>query len=284
MRQPPPFRRILLVGPSAALVRAAGAAGFRVWSLCDARRHPPEELAALSERLLVADFGDEAALKAALGAAAEAGLYVNPPAAVRLLADQNAVRQLVRDNRLCPPGAAEDVVGHRYRVDTLSVHGMHRTVAITAETPYGMLYPAPLPGDTTAALRSVVTSLLDLTGYQYGPAHTHVVLTPRGPVTTGCGAGVAEEPVPWLVRVAAGRDLVEDAFEVLAGRDVAPVLALRFGASVVFSGTWREEARALPYVRHVDACDGQRGGQVVLEVDSPERAHELACRIRELHG
>ncbi|MFF4314737.1 hypothetical protein ACWDFR_07140 [Streptomyces sp. 900105755] len=284
MNTSPHHRRILIVGPSVALVRAAGAAGFRVWSLCDALRCPPEELAALSERVLIADFGDEAALGNALDAAAEAGLHVNPPAAVRLLADPDAVRRLVRDNRLCRLGIAEDVAGDRYRVDTLSVHGMHRTVGITAETPYGLLHPAPLAGDTAATLRSAATSLLDLAGYQYGPAHTRVVLTPDGPVTTGCGAVVADEPVRRLVRVAARRDLVADTFEVLAGRDVAPVRALRFGASVGFSEAWREEIRALPYVRHIVAGDGERGSQVILEADSAESAHERACLVQQLYG
>ncbi|MDT0466369.1 hypothetical protein [Streptomyces gibsoniae] len=282
MSTPPPHRRILIAGPTAALVRAAGAAGFRVWSLCDACRCPPEELAALSERVLVADFGDEIALKEALDAAAESGLYVNPPAAVRLLADPEAVRRLVHDNQLCPPEAAQDAAGDRYRVDTLSVHGMHHTVGITAETPYGLLHPAPLAGDTAATLRSVVTSLLDLAGYQYGPAHTEVVLTADGPVTTGCAAVVADEPVPWLVRVASGRELVTDAFAVLAGQDAAPVRARRFAASVTLPEIRPDEVRALPYVRHVVASDGERGGQVVLEAESPEHAVELVSRIKRL--
>ncbi|MFI1704792.1 hypothetical protein [Streptomyces griseoruber] len=284
MSDPSRPRRILLVGPSVPLVRAAVSAGFQVWSLCDVRRHPPEELGALSERLLIADFGDEAALKTALDTAAAVGLHVNPPVAVRQLADPDAVQRLVRDNGLCPPGAVEDPAGHRYRVDTLSVHGMHHTVGITVETPYGLLHPAPLAGDTAATLRSVVTSLLDLAGYQYGPAHTLVLLTPRGPATIGCRAVVAEEPIPWLVRTAAERDLVADTFEVLAGRDVAPVRALRFAASVTLPDTWREEVRALPYVRHAVACERGRRGHAVLDADSPEEARERAHDIRRLAG
>ncbi|MER6421972.1 hypothetical protein [Streptomyces sp. NPDC001137] len=284
MNTPPSHCRILIAGPSVPLVRAAASAGFQVWSLCDVRGCPPEELTVLSERLLVADFRDEAALKDALDTAAQAGVYVNPTIAVRQLADPDALRRLVRDNGLCPPGAAEDPAGDRYLVDTLSVHGMHHTVGITAETSYGLLHPAPLAGDTAATLRSVVTSLLDLADYQYGPAHTLVVLTPRGPVTTGCWAVVAEEPVPRLVLTATERDLVADSFEVLAGRDVAAVRALRFAASVGLPDPGREKVRTLPYVRHVVAGEGGRGGHVVLDADSPQEAHERARHVQRLAG
>ncbi|PWG10875.1 hypothetical protein DF268_24555 [Streptomyces sp. V2] len=151
--------------------------------------------------------------------------------------------------------------GERFRVDTLSVHGMHHVVGISVETPYGVLFPAPVGGGVAATLRSAVGALLDLAGYQYGPAHTFVVLTPRGPVTTGCRTVVAEGVVAGLVRVAAGRDPVRDAFEVLAGREVAPVRAGRYAVAV--SGGW---------------------GQVVLGAESAEGALELAGRVRELRG
>ncbi|MEU0334055.1 hypothetical protein [Streptomyces sp. NPDC006193] len=275
MSTPPQQRRILIVGPSARLARTAAAAGFRVWSLSDARRCPPGEVAALSERFLRADFDDEGALKDALAEAADAGLHVNPPLAVRLLARPEALRRFVRDNRLSPP-AAEDAAGERYRVDTLSVHGMHHTVGITAETPYGLLHPAPLAGDTAATVRSVVTSLLDLAGYQYGPAHTVVLLTPHGPAIAGCEAVVAEEPVPALVRVAAGRDMVADAVRVLAGRDVGAVQARRFAASVALPGDGRAGALPLPCLHPVRESGGRRAGHAVLAADSPQQAAERA--------
>ncbi|GAQ58607.1 hypothetical protein [Streptomyces acidiscabies] len=262
MSEPSRQSRILLVGPSVEVVRAAGAAGFRVWSLCDAGRCPPGgQLADLSERLMVVDFRDEAALGEAVGVAEKAGLCVNPAGAVRLLGDVAAVRRAGGVNGLARVGGSGG--GELFRVDTLSVHGMHRVVGISVETPYGVLFPAPVGGGVAATLRSAVGSLLDLAGYQYGPAHTFVVLTPRGPVTTGCRTVVAEEVVAGLVRVAAGRDPVRDAFEVLAGRDVAPVRAGRYAVAVAVSGGW---------------------GQVVLGAESAEGALELAGRVGELAG
>ncbi|QNP70206.1 hypothetical protein IAG44_12605 [Streptomyces roseirectus] len=273
-RQP----RILLVGPSVEVVRAAGAAGFGVWSLWDARRCPDARLAVVSERLLLADFADEAGLADATGAAAEAGLCVNPPGAVRLLADKEAVRRVGEVNGLVATGSSGAVGGARFRVDTLSVHGMHHTVGITVETPYGVLYPAPVTAGVAAALRSAVASLLDLAGYQYGPACTSVVLTARGPVTTGCRTVVAEEPVAGLVRVAAGRDVVGDAFGALAGRDVVPVRARGFAVAIAVGGLLGERVRELPYVREVV------GGYAVVGAESVDLVVELAGFIRELAG
>ncbi|WP_416968513.1 hypothetical protein [Streptomyces sp. 4F14] len=261
MSEPSRQPRILLVGPSVKVVRAADAAGFRVWSLCDAGGCPSGgQLGDLSERLMVVDFRDEGALAEAVGVAEGAGLCVNPAAAVRLLGDVEAVRGVAGVNGLARAEGSGG--GERFRVDTLSVHGMHHVVGISVETPYGPMFPAPVGGGVAATLRSAVVSLLDLAGYRYGPAHTFVVLSPRGPVTVGCRTVVAEEVVAELVRVAAGRDVVRDAFEVLAGRDVGPVRAGRFAVAVAVSG-WR---------------------RMVLGAESVGEVLELAGTVRELAG
>ncbi|OLZ65084.1 hypothetical protein AV521_32985 [Streptomyces sp. IMTB 2501] len=220
MKEHNDVRRIFLLNPDHRLLREAAHAGVQV-------------------RSARADFRDERALHAVLDEAAAAGLFVNPARSLALLADPEAVRRLVRDSRLSPEpdldDAEPDVSATRLSVETLSVHGMHQAVGITARTPHGLLHPAPLTEDAAAEVRAAVTALLDLTGYQYGPAHTSVVLTARGPVITGCRAGLAPDPVPELLKEATGFDLVAGALEVLAGRlvdtarRVTPLTALVTG-------------------------------------------------------
>ncbi|WP_369391191.1 hypothetical protein AB5J72_28770 [Streptomyces sp. CG1] len=202
MKEDNDVRRIFLLNPDQRLLREAAHAGVQV-------------------RSARADFRDERALCAVLDEAAAAGLFVNPARSLALLADPAAVRRLVRDSRLSPEPDLDDTepaAGDALSVETLSVHGMHQAVGITARMPHGLLHPAPLTEDAAAEVRAAVTALLDLTGYQYGPAHTSVVLTARGPVITGCRAGLAPDPVPELLKEATGFDLVAGALEVLSGR------------------------------------------------------------------
>lgn len=259
-------RRIFLLNPDQRLVREAARAGVQV-------------------RAARVDAHDEPALRASLAEAAEAGLCVNPARALSVLAAPAAVARLVRDNRLSPGGAEAAPDDPRLTVETLSVHGMHQAVAITAHTPYGLLHPAPLTDDTAAEVRAVVTALLDLTGYQYGPAHTSVALTPRGPVITGCREGLADDPVPDLVKAAGGCDLAAAAVDVLSGQLVDAARPRRFAAAAVLDAPWRletAEVGVLPHVRHVSPPDAEGGpGHVVVHADSPEVA---AQRVRSLRG
>ncbi|MFF5705157.1 ATP-grasp domain-containing protein [Streptomyces sp. NPDC012794] len=115
--------RILMVMPYEQLVRKAVEAGFQVWSIWDPALRPPDYLdavAAHSRELLLADFTDEAALRALVArtalehdvqyvlhlgseatmapvlAEAEAlGLSPNTAESVRLLNDKHAMRGLL---------------------------------------------------------------------------------------------------------------------------------------------------------------------------------------------
>ncbi|MBV2355017.1 hypothetical protein KUM39_11675 [Streptomyces sp. J2-1] len=263
MKEHNDVRRIFLLNPDQRLVREAAHAGVQV-------------------RSARVDATDESALRAPLAEAAEAGLHVNPARALRVLADQDAVTRLVRMSRLSPGAAEAGPDDPRLTVETLSVHGMHQAVGITATAPWGLLHPAPLSDDTAAEVRAVVTALLDLTGYQYGPAHTRVALTDRGPVVLGCRAGIGDDPVPQLIGVAGGFDLAAGAVEVLTGRLVDPVRPHRFAAAVRLGGVWRlsaAELAALPDVRCVAAPGDGRPGHIVVGAETAEAA---AGRIAEL--
>ncbi|MFE9453580.1 hypothetical protein [Streptomyces sp. NPDC006739] len=259
-------RRIFLLNPDHRLIREAAHAGVHV-------------------RAVRVDARDESALRAPLAEAAAAGLCVNPVRAVRVLSDPEAVRRLVRDNRLSPGEPSPAPGAMRLSVETLTVHGMHQTVGITAATAYGLIHPAPLTDDTAAEVRAVVTALLDLAGYQFGPAHTRVSLTSRGPVITACRAALADDPVPALVKVAGGFDLAAGAIEVLEGRLVDAVRPNRFAAAAVLDEPWRLESAeigALPHVRSVLPPRNGSPGHLVIHADSPEAAAERVAVLRSL--
>ncbi|MFF3917680.1 hypothetical protein ACFYZB_30120 [Streptomyces sp. NPDC001852] len=268
MKEDNDVRRIFLLNPDPRLLHEAARTGVQV-------------------RSAQADPLDESALRPVLEEAVTAGLFVNSARSLRLLADPAAVQRLVRDNRLSPddtvPAAGANAT--RLSVETLSVHGMHQAVGITARMPYGLLHPAPLTEDAAAEVRAVVTALLDLTGYQYGPAHTGVVLTSRGPVITGCRAGLARDPVPELLRVAGGFDLAAGAVEVLSGRLVDAVRPARYAAAAVLNPPWRLETAevvVLPHVRHVSPPDSLGPGHLVVHADSPEVAAQRVTSLTAL--
>ncbi|GHI05748.1 hypothetical protein AQI88_10065 [Streptomyces cellostaticus] len=266
MKEDNDVRRIFLLNPDPRLVREAALAGVQV-------------------RSVRVDVTDESALRVPLAQAAEAGLCVNPARALRVLSDPAAVQRLVRDNRLSPGGTEAAPGDLRLTVETLSVHGMHQAVGITARMPYGLLHPAPLTDDTAAEVRAVVTALLDLAGYQYGPAHAEVTLTPGGPVITGCRAGLGDDPVPELLKAAGGFDLAAGAIEVLAGRLVHAARPNRFAAAAVLAPPWlleTAEVGVLPHVRFVAPPEAPRPGHFVVHADSPEVAARRVASLRTL--
>ncbi|MBA0053682.1 hypothetical protein E0L36_23295 [Streptomyces sp. AJS327] len=113
----------------------------------------------------------------------------------------------------------EYLPGPRISVDTLSREGMHTVTAMTAHHRRGaeLLYPAPLSEEERAGVRSVVRALLDLAGFETGPAHTRVVVTPDGPRIAAATPRLAPPPVRCLVRAATGRPPDEDVLATLAG-------------------------------------------------------------------
>jgi hypothetical protein len=122
--------KILMVMPWRAYVRKATEEGLRVFSIWDPDRIPPDhrdEVARYSEELLFTDFRDVAGLRRLVAETAtrlgvshvlhlgnedtqlpvceEAqalGLAPNPPAALRVINDKRAMRQLLRDRGLSP--------------------------------------------------------------------------------------------------------------------------------------------------------------------------------------
>lgn len=73
-----------------------------------------------------------------------------------------------------------------FGVDTVTRDGMHQVVGITCRAPAGV-GPGREPAEADrAVLHSSVRALLDMAEHEDGPAHTVVILTPRGPRVLSC--------------------------------------------------------------------------------------------------
>ncbi|WP_405778587.1 ATP-grasp domain-containing protein [Streptomyces sp. NBC_00859] len=198
--------------------------------------------------------------------------------------------------------------GPEFSVETLSVAGHHHVVGITAKetggpprfVERGHIHPAPLPEADTAEVRATVTSLLDLADFEFGPAHTEVILTEDGPRVVESQARFGGDRIPLLVDVAAGFDLEAAVFRALAGDEVPRVVPGRYAAVGFFefpagalaSVTGLDEVRALPYVHALTfrfrpgdvlpptTDSASRHGHVVVDAASPAEAAARIAAVR----
>ncbi|MEV7414440.1 ATP-grasp domain-containing protein [Streptomyces sp. NPDC089919] len=207
----------------------------------------------------------------------------------------------------------EYLEGPEFSVETLTVDAMHWVAGITArETlgppgtpPAGHVHPAALSARDESAIRATVTALLDLAGYEFGPAHTTVVLTGDGPRITGCRARLGEDRIPLLVELATGFDLEAAVFRALAGQEVpesgpptAAAQCAAIGFFVLPAGRLEsvhglEELRALDHVYALhfpyrpgdllpEAADcGGRHGYAIVEAPTPGEAARRVTAVRE---
>jgi hypothetical protein len=115
----------------------------------------------------------------------------------------------------------ESLTGPRLMVTTLTADGMHHVagIAIRRHGPLGpaFVYPAALEKVDEMTVRAAVRALLDLVGYQFGPAQTSVVLTSRGPRVVRLRSRFDVGRIPRLIELAAGLDVRTELFRVLAG-------------------------------------------------------------------
>jgi hypothetical protein len=120
----------------------------------------------------------------------------------------------------------ESLEGPRLVVTTLTVDGMHSVVGITAWLPGplgpGYVYPATLAEADKGSVRAAARSLLDLAGYQFGPAQTSVVLTSRGPQVVRSRSRFGAYQIPRLIELAAGLDVRAELFRMLVGAPFRP--------------------------------------------------------------
>jgi biotin carboxylase len=126
--------------------------------------------------------------------------------------------------------AEEYLRGPEYSVETLSVHGVHHVAGITAKhlgppplfVETGHLHPAPLADDRRLAIEALTTAFLDAVGYTFGPAHTELIWTDRGPRIVESQPRLGGDRIPRLLELSSGYDIERAVFAALAGRPVPP--------------------------------------------------------------
>ncbi|WP_406398594.1 ATP-grasp domain-containing protein [Streptomyces sp. NBC_00879] len=203
---------------------------------------------------------------------------------------------------VCGPFIVEEYLpGPQYAVETLSVDGMHQVVGITATRTTGPphfmttshVHPAQLGVRDNAEIRSATCALLDLAGFECGPAHTEVVQAPGGPRILASRAGLGGDRIPLLVELATGIDLEEESFRALTGGVLSPATVRRTAMIGFFrlpdgrppSRSRLGELRALPHVHAVDV-PARPGGpaHVVVVGAGPEEAAQQLAAARDLLG
>ncbi|KDN21719.1 ATP-grasp domain-containing protein [Amycolatopsis rifamycinica] len=197
---------------------------------------------------------------AAAGDVPAAAAEIGWPVVVRSECEQTVVwsapaleRWLAAPGRRAPFAVAEFVAGPEVVTTTLTHDGMHRVVGLTARRPgaHGVryLHPAPLPESAAMAVRAAVTAMLDLVGYEFGPAETTVVLADDGPRIVGSRPCFGTRGIPRLIKTATGFDVQTELFRALAGVPVHPPVPRWFAAVEFFRPFAGRPGDGLPGLR-----------------------------------
>jgi biotin carboxylase len=115
--------------------------------------------------------------------------------------------------------------GTEYFVNTVSRDGQHHVAEIWRYAKRlvpggGFIYdweePLPYLGEVQTLLREYVQQVLDALDIRYGPAHSEIMLTSRGPVLVETGARLAGSIIPSVVSRVFGTNHVELTAEAYA--------------------------------------------------------------------
>ncbi|MET8885098.1 ATP-grasp domain-containing protein [Streptomyces rubiginosohelvolus] len=217
----------------------------------------------------------------------------------------------VAEAGLVGPYVVEEYLqGPEYSVETLTVDGVHQVVGITAKQTTGApffvetahVHPAPLAPEDRSTIHAVVIGLLDLAGYRFGPAHTEVILTRRGPRIVESQSRLGGDRIPLLIATASDFDIEAAIFRTLAGEPLnvpAPRHTASIGFFTLSAGRLNavgglDAIRALPYVHALHfpfrpgdelprtTSSSTRHGYVVVDAESPAEAAERISRVRGL--
>jgi biotin carboxylase len=196
--------------------------------------------------------------------------------------------------------------GPEFSVETLTVHGVHHVIGVTRKSlgplPHfvetGHLFPEP----DTGQIAALATELLDIAGYQCGPAHTEIILTGHGPRIVESQARLGGDKIPEIIELATGFDIKRGMFAALAGRpprmaapkSVGHIAYLSFPAGVLRSVSGLDDVRGLDFVNtvHFPFSVGDvlpvtvnsrtRHGFVILTGADAAQASTRADAVREL--
>lgn len=176
--------------------------------------------------------------------------------------------------------------GPEYSVETLSQGGRHQVVGITEKllgapplfVEMGHVHPAPLSQHRKQALAELTVRFLTACRYRFGPAHTEVIWTVRGPRIVESQARLGGDRIPRLIELAGGLDVEQAIFAGLAGAPIevpeptatAAVRFFTFPPGHVDEIRGLQKVQGLPYVDELTLR--LRPGDTVKEVrDSKDR-------------
>lgn len=115
----------------------------------------------------------------------------------------------------------EYLKGPEFSVETLNTQILGITRKYTSSEPYfveiGHDFPAELTTEITVAIGDAVTRALDGMDLTWGPAHTELRLTEKGPAIIEINPRLAGGFIPEIVRFATGIDLIEETVAAVVG-------------------------------------------------------------------
>lgn len=198
------------------------------------------------------------------------------------------------------------IPGELISVETVTTGGRHHLLGLTdrilSRPPYfvelGGSFPVRPKGWRDCV--AVVRRALDAVGFNFGPAHTEVILSPEGPKIVEINPRLAGGAVPEMMSAALGRPVLTDVVRLFlgervgwasAGTSVATIRALHADRAGVVSRVTRsplaDDPRVMSYslfkkpgdsIRPVHSNIDRPGNVTVIENDR-ERSVALADRI-----
>ncbi|UQW99381.1 ATP-grasp domain-containing protein [Streptomyces sp. RerS4] len=130
----------------------------------------------------------------------------------------------------------EFLVGPQFSVEAFSEQGAHVVVTITRKysdpvslVELGHVMPAPLDAEQTAAIERHVVASLEALGVEFGPTHTEVILTERGPRIIETHLRTGGDELWNMVTDATGVDLIESQLRQVLGEKVLPEIRATLG-------------------------------------------------------
>ncbi|MBV6701281.1 ATP-grasp domain-containing protein [Kitasatospora aureofaciens] len=176
--------------------------------------------------------------------------------------------------------AEQLLVGEELSVETFSVGGRHRVVAVTGKdtgggvVELGHVVPAQINAEELDAVRELVTAVLDAAGLVDGPAHTEMILTADGPRVVEAHSRRGGDRINDLVRLVHGVDLEEATYRLAAEADPLPGTCPAEGAAAVRFLV--AEPGLVTSVTGVEDAESAEGVvQVDVQVAVGDTVHEL---------
>jgi biotin carboxylase len=181
---------------------------------------------------------------------------------------------------------AEEHLGTaEFSVETLSAAGTHRLLAVTRKQTSGAPHfvelghelPAVLPAGQEAAIGGAALAALDAIGYEWGPAHTEVILRPDGrAAVVEVNARQGGDQIWEMVQQSTGVDMIVGAVLTLAyGRPFWSAVTPRRGAAIRYLPAEPGEVVSVDGVADALALDG------VVRVGELRRPGDVVPRLAD---